>query len=275
MDEVNAENAFKKVFKYYKRKRPPPCLDSVLNPHNPDHSQHFTRVKNGVSNHDLYEVSCRPGLAILPGWLDKNEQSEWAERCLTSYSSSSNGSVRNIDALGLGQGDWWDRSVKEPDLLEKLRWATLGYHHNWDTKEYSEKSKTEFPAELATLASEVAEVLSWTNYNAEAAIVNYYPTSSTLNPHTDHSERNLSAPLVSISLGLSAVFLIGGTTLAEPPTPILLRSGDVLVMAGESRMAYHALPKVLPATWEGNSDGRVGEYLSNHRININVRQVNF
>ena len=151
----------------------------------------------------------------------------------------------------------------------------MGYHHNWDTKEYSEKSKTEFPAELATLASEIAKALSWTNYNAEAAIVNYYPTSSTLNPHTDHSERNLSAPLVSISLGLSAVFLIGGRTLAEPPTPILLRSGDVLVMAGESRMAYHALPKVLPTTWEGNSDGRVGEYLSNHRININVRQVNF
>ena len=155
------------------------------------------------------------------------------------------------------------------------RWATLGYHHNWDTKEYSEKSKTDFPTELAALASEVAKVLGWTNYNAEAAIVNYYPTSSTLNPHTDHSEKNLSAPLISISLGLSAVFLIGGPTLAEPPTPILLRSGDVLLMAGESRMAYHALPKVLPATWEGKPDGRVGEYLSNHRININVRQVNF
>ena len=155
------------------------------------------------------------------------------------------------------------------------RWATLGYHHNWDTKEYSEKSKTDFPTELSALASEVAKVLGWTNYNAEAAIVNYYPTSSTLNPHTDHSEKNLAAPLISISLGLSAVFLIGGPTLAEPPTPILLRSGDVLLMAGESRMAYHALPKVLPATWEGNSDGREGDYISNHRININVRQVNF
>ena len=155
------------------------------------------------------------------------------------------------------------------------RWSTLGYHHNWDTKEYSEKSKTDFPTELATLASDVAKVLGWRDYNAEAAIVNYYPTSSTLNPHTDHSERNLSAPLISISLGLSAVFLIGGPSLAESPTPILLRSGDVLVMAGESRMAYHALPKVLPATWEGNSDGQVGKYLSTHRININVRQVNF
>ena len=154
------------------------------------------------------------------------------------------------------------------------RWATLGFHHNWDTKEYNEESRTDFPAELATLSSEVTKVLGWTNFTAEAAIVNYYPTSSTLNPHTDHSEKNLSAPLVSISLGLSAVFLIGGQNLAEPPTPILLRSGDVLVMGGESRMAYHALPKVLPGTWEGESEGRVGGYLSNHRININVRQVN-
>ena len=120
-DEENAENAFKKVFKYFKSKKPPPCLDSVLNPHNPDHSQHFTRVKNTASNCNLYEVPCRPGLAILPGWLDENEQLEWAERCLVSYSSSSNGSVRNIDSLGLGQGDWWQKTVKEPALLEKLR----------------------------------------------------------------------------------------------------------------------------------------------------------
>ena len=154
------------------------------------------------------------------------------------------------------------------------RWATLGYHHNWDTKQYSEDSRTEFPVELAILSSEVAMTLGWTKFKAEAAIVNYYPTSSTLNPHTDHSERNLSAPLVSISLGLSAIFLIGGSTLAEKPTALLLKSGDVLVMAKESRTAYHALPKVLPDTWGGGKDGRVGKYLSQHRININVRQVN-
>ena len=87
---INEENVFKKVFKYYKSRKPPPCLDAVLNPHNPDHSQHFSRVTNEVSNCDLYEVSCRPGLAILPGWLDKNEQLDWAGRCLASYSSTSN-----------------------------------------------------------------------------------------------------------------------------------------------------------------------------------------
>ena len=107
------------------------------------------------------------------------------------------------------------------------RWATLGYHHNWDTKQYSEDSRTEFPVELALLSSEVAMTLGWTKFKAEAAIVNYYPTSSTLNPHTDHSERNLSAPLVSISLGLSAIFLIGGSTLAEKPTALLLNRLEI------------------------------------------------
>ena len=56
--------------------------------------------------------------------------------------------------------------------------------------------------------------------------------------HTDHSEDNLSAPLLSISLGQPAIFLIGGSSLATVPAAILLRSGDVLLMERESRLAY-------------------------------------
>ena len=74
--------------------------------------------------------------------------------------------------------------------------------------------------------------------------------------HTDHSEENLRAPLLSISLGQPAIFLIGGSSLATVPTAVLLRSGDVLLMERESRLAYHAVPRILvgPAGTEQHQD---------------------
>ena len=63
--------------------------------------------------------------------------------------------------------------------------------------------------------------------------------------HTGHSEHNLSAPLLSISFGLPAIFLIGGASLSSVPAALILRSGDVLVMEREARLAYHAVPRIL------------------------------
>lgn len=80
-----------------------------------------------------------------------------------------------------------------------MRWATLGYHHDWDTKVYSEDKRHRFPDDLAALAAYVASVLDFPDqYSAEAAIVNFYPMGTTLAGHTDHSEPNMDAPLFSI-----------------------------------------------------------------------------
>ncbi len=114
----------------------------------------------------------------------------------------------------------------------------------------------------------------------EAAIVNLYPPGSSLGPHTDHSEPNKSAPLFSVSFGAPAVFLLGGASRADAPTPMLLESGDVLVMAGAARMAYHAVPRVMAPSPSGaaiehrfDDDAFIDWYLRHHRINLNVRQV--
>ena len=74
--------------------------------------------------------------------------------------------------------------------------------------------------------------------------------------HTDQSEHNLSAPLLSISLGQAAIFLIGGSSLDTVPSAVLLRSGDILLMERESRLAYHAVPRILtePAATEQHQD---------------------
>ena len=130
-------------------------------------------------------------------------------------------------------------------IEKKLRWATLGYHHNWDSKEYSEDFKGTVPTDLLKLSNHVANCLGFPGFKAEAAIVNYYALDSTLGGHTDHSERNYSAPLLSFSFGQSAIFLLGGKDKTVKPSAIRIRNGDVLVMSGPSRLCYHAIPKIL------------------------------
>lgn len=285
---MELDNKFKQSFKYYKRKEPPPSLECVLDPHNPSHQHHhfievspqrcdqeFPPHTRPVQEWRVFACKERPGMKVITGVLSPTDQIYWAQQCLTNYSSRQY--KRNIDLpcqAHLGEGDWWHRCHTEEGLVDKLRWSTLGYHHNWDTKEYSEEGRGHFPVPLSLLATHLVACLGWSHYQAEAAIVNYYPVSATLAGHTDHSERNLSQPLVSVSLGLSAVFLLGGPSLMEPPVAVRLASGDVVVMEKEARLAYHAVPRILQGTWTGADEDRIGRYLSKHRININIRQVN-
>lgn len=119
---------------------------------------------------------------------------------------------------------------------------------------------------------------------AEAAIVNYYHMNSTLCAHTDHSEYDaLTKPLISFSFGNAAVFLIGGQTKTEcKPSPMLLRSGDIILMTGSSRLCFHGVPRILSDSlllseiFDKNindNDKTCWSYINDKRININVRQV--
>lgn len=83
------------------------------------------------------------------------------------------------------------------------------------------------------------------------------------------------------SFGLSAIFLIGGRSLDDKPIAILLRSGDTIIMSGESRLCYHGVPKVfLDENIQDFSNDKefdeklLTDYIRVTRININVRQVN-
>ena len=60
----------------------------------------------------------------------------------------------------------------------------------------------------------------------------------------------MEKPIVSLNMGCSAIFLIGGRSKEDRPVPVLVRSGDVLVMAGESRYCFHGVPCILPHTFQ-------------------------
>jgi len=99
----------------------------------------------------------------------------------------------------------------------------------------------------------------------EACLVNYYAAGTRLGSHADTDEADTSAPVVSISLGDDAIFHIGGLRRTDPKHRITLHSGDVVVLGGASRLAFHGVDRITPAT-----SGRLPE---GGRINLTLRRV--
>ncbi|XP_064477523.1 nucleic acid dioxygenase ALKBH1-like [Ornithodoros turicata] len=283
-------DAFKKEFKYYKSRRNVPDLSHVIDFSRPNEFPQLvhrstlatsaTSEQFGITPHveiPCYEVSSNPGLTVIPNPFTVRGQQMWIQKCLQLYPTIESATNVHDDVPRPGPHGK-DFSM---DFYQKLRWVTLGYHHNWDTKVYDTKNASPFPQCLRALISHLAELVGYRNYLPQAAIVNYYHMDSTLSGHVDSSEFAQTLPLFSISFGQNAVFLIGASTKEVKPTAIYLRSGDVVVMAGESRLAYHGVPLVLPADGEGiwrysteeESWKPFEDYVSKNRININVRQV--
>jgi DNA oxidative demethylase len=99
----------------------------------------------------------------------------------------------------------------------------------------------------------------------EACLVNYYATGAKMGSHRDEDEEEIRAPVVSISLGDDATFHIGDLERAGPKRRLLLRSGDVVVLAGAARMAYHGVDRIHPGTSALLSEGG--------RLSLTLRRV--
>jgi alkylated DNA repair protein (DNA oxidative demethylase) len=100
----------------------------------------------------------------------------------------------------------------------------------------------------------------------EACLVNYYASGARMGSHRDEDEQDTAAPVVSISLGNDATFHIGGLERAHPKRRMVLRSGDVVVLGGEARMAYHGVDRV--------HAGTSGLLAEGGRLNLTLRRVN-
>jgi alkylated DNA repair protein (DNA oxidative demethylase) len=101
----------------------------------------------------------------------------------------------------------------------------------------------------------------------EACLVNLYTAGAKLGSHRDADEdpAAYAAPVVSVSLGDDAVFHVGGLARADPKVRMLLRSGDVVVLGGSARLAYHGIDRVLAGTSDLLPQGG--------RINLTLRRV--
>jgi alkylated DNA repair protein alkB family protein 1 len=236
-----------------------------------------------------------PGLVVIPGALSPREQAELVALALRAWSYEPWGRS-NLGTLA--------RPRAPADLPpSNLSWVTVGWHYQWTERAYDAAQRGPFPPRLAELCAPLCPA----GFRAEAAIVKRYDERATMLAHVDDAEEAVHAPVLSLSLGCDAIFLLGGTSRDDGPVlPILLRSGDALLLGGKARLCYHGLVRVYPHTLpahfsepaprppaEGGADRAPPaategdeacassvslsaaelDWLENHRININVRQV--
>ncbi|TKA49091.1 hypothetical protein B0A54_01167 [Friedmanniomyces endolithicus] len=187
-------------------------------------------------------------------------------------------------------------------LDKKLRWMTLGGQYDWTAKTYPPTPPPPFPEDVKNLVEGLFPM------EAEAAIVNLYSPGDTLSVHRDVSEA-CAQPLVSISLGCEAIFLVAladdaassasdvdsaATTSNKDgingpgnlrSAVIRLRSGDAVLMSGSARYAWHGVPRVIadtcpgfmrswPAATAGASEGGVGNRYEGYRGWMAGKRVN-
>lgn len=120
------------------------------------------------------------------------------------------------------------------------------------------------PDAFSRLAVEAARHAGFADFAPDACLVNRYEPGARLTLHQDRNERDFGAPIVSVSLGLPATFLFGGTRRNEPVQRVRLEHGDVVVWGGPARMRFHGVA----ALKDGDHPG-TGAY----RINLTFRKA--
>ena len=110
----------------------------------------------------------------------------------------------------------------------------------------------------------------WNTYSAcplepEACLINFYSETAKMGLHQDRDEAELSAPVLSVSLGDACLFRIGGTRREERTVSFRLESGDVVLFGGPSRLAYHGVDRIYPSSSTLLKNGG--------RINLTLRRV--
>jgi alkylated DNA repair protein (DNA oxidative demethylase) len=120
------------------------------------------------------------------------------------------------------------------------------------------------PESFRALALDAAARAGYPGFLPDACLVNRYEPGSRLSMHQDRDEKDLRAPIVSVSLGLPAVFLWGGDERGDPARKLALRHGDVVVWGGPSRLRFHGVQAL--------KDGE-HPFAGPFRINLTFRKV--
>jgi alkylated DNA repair protein (DNA oxidative demethylase) len=100
------------------------------------------------------------------------------------------------------------------------------------------------PEAFAALATDAAAAAGFAAFVPDTCLINRYAIGAGMGLHRDADEADFGQPIVSVSLGLPAVFLVGGAERRDRPQPLALRSGDVMVFGGPARLLFHGIRPV-------------------------------
>ncbi len=144
-------------------------------------------------------------------------------------------------------------------------WVTDRSGYRYDpTDPLTQRPWPPMPAMFLRLAARTAGAGGFDRFEPDACLINRYEPGARLSLHQDKNESDFGAPIVSVSLGLPAVFLFGGLRRSDRPRRVRLESGDVVVWGGPARLAFHCVEPL-----EDADDPLTGRC----RINLTFRKV--
>lgn len=176
------------------------------------------------------------GFTLLPGRLDRAAQSALVDAVLTAAriapfhrQVTPGGKAMSVEMTGLGP----------------LSWITDAGGYRYEPRHpLTGEPWPPMPAVLRDLWTELADP----DVPADACLVNLYREGAKMGLHRDEDEADFRFPVLSVSLGDTAVFRIGGLKRTDPTRSVRLASGDVCLLAGEARLAFHGIDRIIPGS---------------------------
>jgi DNA oxidative demethylase len=195
-----------------------------------------------------------PGVALMPGYLDRAAQ----ESLLAT--------LRTV----LAQAPLYAPRMPKSGKPLSVRMSNCG-PLGWVTDEAGYRYQTTHPETGAPWPPMPEALLAaWRDLSGyphppEACLINHYEAEARMGLHQDRDEQDFAAPVVSLSLGDSCQFRLGGTSRRDPTRAFRLASGDGLVFGGAARLAFHGVDRILPGTSTLLPEGG--------RFNLTLRRV--
>jgi alkylated DNA repair protein (DNA oxidative demethylase) len=194
-----------------------------------------------------------PGFRLLPGRLNEAVQRQLTDEVVALAADAP--PYRPVTPGGKAM------SVAMTNL-GPLGWITdaAGYRYE-PTHPLTGKRWPPIPAMLTALWAELCDAAT----PPDCCLVNFYDAGSKMGAHRDSDEADFRFPVLSVSLGDTALFRLGGLRRTDPTGPIRLASGDVVVLGGEARRAYHGVDRIIPGSSRLIAGGG--------RINLTLRRA--
>jgi alkylated DNA repair protein (DNA oxidative demethylase) len=211
-------------------------------------------LPDGLLKGSLRTIVEAPGLRLMPGYLDRPAQ----EALLAA--------LRAVIARAPIYTPRMPKTGK-PMSVRMTNCGPLG----WVTDEHGYRYQPTHP-ETGETWPPIPDILrkAWDELGGyahppESCLVNFYGPAARMGLHQDRDEQDLAAPVVSLSLGDTGLFRVGGTKRTDPTRSLRLASGDGLVLAGAARLAFHGIDRIMAGTSTLLGEGG--------RINLTLRRV--
>jgi alkylated DNA repair protein (DNA oxidative demethylase) len=199
-------------------------------------------------------ATLRPGLRLYPGHLGRSEQADLMA------------ALRAVLAAAPLFTPRMPRSGR-PFTVRMSNCGPLGWVSDQSGYRYEPlhpmtgRPWPPLPKALSALWNAIADY----PHPPEACLINFYGPAAKMGLHQDRDEADFAAPVVSVSLGDSCLFRVGGPKRSDPTCSLRLHSGDALVLGGDARLAFHGVDRIEPGTSTLLTEGG--------RINLTLRRV--